>query len=142
MYGYSEDNRVVMSDLIGKLVTGLKIGDGETVMVVEFEGGQSVYECEGDCCSNTWIADIVGVQRLIGHTVLKVEQLDVPEVEDGRTRQEYDQFYGVKLITDGGYVDVVYRNSSNGYYGGWMGKCESGLRLGVELTSVTDDFSA
>lgn len=133
----------VMEDLVGKTVSKVEISSGEEVLVVTHDSGRSVYETEGDCCSQTWIADIVGVANLIGHKVIKVESLEVNCVDDGRTRQEVDSFYGIKLHTTGGYVDIVYRNSSNGYYGGSMNRVkEERLRKSLELRSITEDFSA
>lgn len=76
----------------------------------------------GDCCSQSWFADLVGVEALLGATVLDVEQISMDhfgyDVEDGRGRQECDPAYGFKILTTKGWCDVVFRNSSNGYYGG------------------------
>lgn len=90
------------------------------------EDGQELgvlWETESDCCSETWFADIVGTQALLGATVVKTESIDMAvlgyDVEDGRGRQECDQAYGIKITSTRGWCDVVYRNSSNGYYGGW-----------------------
>jgi hypothetical protein len=77
-----------------------------------------VYETEADCCSETWWADVTGFDALVGGTVLSAEEIALPEPEDDRGRQEYDQAYGLKVTTNKGVCDMVYRNSSNGYYGG------------------------
>ena len=39
---------------------------------------------------------------------------------DERTRQEYDQVYKFMLVTHKGYCDIIFRNSSNGNYGGCL----------------------
>lgn len=86
----------------------------------------------GDCCSETWFADINGPSLVLNKTITKVKQLGVDDyereeiskemssynVDDGRTRQEKDQAYALVIDTDGGTLDIIYRNSSNGYYGG------------------------
>jgi hypothetical protein len=52
--------------------------------------------------------------------VMAAEELPAADApEDGRTRQEFDAIYGVKLTTSQGAPTFVFRNSSNGYYGGW-----------------------
>jgi hypothetical protein len=98
---------------------------------------------EGDYCSESWFADLVGVHNVIGREVISVETIPLPEwvnVEDGRTRQEYDEAYGLRISTDGGTCDVIYRNSSNGYYGGWCGEYVSrGLPTGCK--EITEDLS-
>lgn len=136
------NNNCVMRDLVGKTVTGLSLSFGESLLVVTHNEGSSVYETWGDCCSETWIADIVGVSNLIGQKVLKAEDVDMPDVEDGRSRQEYDLFFGIKLTTTRGYVDIVYRNSSNGYYGGGLSKGDHQSVDEAELRAITEDFSA
>lgn len=135
MYG-----ECVMQNLVGRKVRKLFVSDDQTVLVFKLGRGEALYECEGDCCSYTWVADIVGVDRLLGQTVLKAEWMEVEAVEDGRSRQEEDAFYGIKLTTTGGYVDIVYRNSSNGYYGGWMGRRDTAYT--DKLIEITEDYSA
>lgn len=78
------------------------------------------FPLDSDCCSESWWADIVGTEALINQRVMGIEELEMPDVpeDDKRSRQEYDQAYGYRLKTRVGYVDLVFRNSSNGYYGG------------------------
>jgi len=130
-----------MNELIGKTVTGLRVNEDQSVLAFDHPDGTSTaYVTDGDCCSETWFADITGVPALLGGKVLEVENVDLPSVDDGRTRQEEDQFYGVKLRTDKGMVDIVYRNSSNGYYGGGIGPHKGALPDG--MTQIVDDWRA
>lgn len=141
MNNHSQNN-AVMSSLVGKTIKQVYISRGEDFLVVLHDEGHSLYETYGDCCSETWIADLVGVQNLLGHKVLHVEDVAMEDVEDGRTRQEYDQFFGIKIATTGGYVDIIYRNSSNGYYGGDLSEVrDRGFDLS-EMVEITEDFSA
>lgn len=130
-----------MKELIGKTITALRVNEDQSILAFgHHDGTYTSYETCGDCCSQTWFADITGVPALLGAIVIGVEHMCLPGVEDGRTRQEHDKFYGVKLHTTKGVVDIVYRNSSNGYYGGdilvWPGPPPEGM------TSITDDWSA
>ena len=115
-----QDQKVksVLDNLIGKTVKTLYLSTDQSLFVVLHNEGYSVYETYGDCCSETWIADLVGVYSLLGHTVVSAEDVYLDEIEDDRSRQDVDRLYGVKLISTGGYFDLIYRNSSNGYYGG------------------------
>lgn len=130
-----------MNELIGKTVTGLRVNEDQSVLAFDHPDGTSTsYVTDGDCCSETWFADITGVAALLGGKVLEVETVDLPTVDDKRTRQEEDQFYGVKLRTDKGLADIVYRNSSNGYYGGDIGLHSGALPEGMH--AITDDWQA
>lgn len=132
-----------MKELIGKKVSAAYVGNADEVLLFLTDAGPIAYKTYGDCCSETWFADIVGVSALIGGTVRTVED-SVPDDyndEDGRCRQEYDSVYGHKVVTDKGYVDIVYRNSSNGYYGG---SCDlmSVAPLPEGMVQITDDWKA
>lgn len=136
----SDDQRAANA-LIGKKVNSLLVSKGEEYLVFETDHGDVVWGTDADCCSETWFADILGVNALLGATVADVEIMEnVPEVEDGRCRQESDSFYGMKIKTDRGIVDVIYRNSSNGYYGG-NARLEN-ERPKVELRPINDDWQA
>lgn len=132
-----------MKELVGKRVKALYIDECESTLAFATDAGIVSYETYGDCCSQTWFADIVGVNALIGGVVSSVEDMDLGgyNVDDGRCRQEYDSVYGYKIITDKGYVDIVFRNSSNGYYGG---SCDYTHRLPdlANMKPITDDWRA
>lgn len=105
--------------LLGRTVRQILIEPGEERMRWLCEDGDTLdFIADGDCCSETWFADLIGVESLIGRPITLAEHVDLPEPADGRTRQEYDQAYGFRVCTAKGCCDVVYRNSSNGYYGG------------------------
>src|SRR5277367_3929125 len=136
----------VMEDLVGKTVRAIEVSDDQHWLVIKHDEGQNVYWCEGDCCSTTWVADIVGVDNLLGFKVVKAEDVEVEPVNDGRGREEVDLFYGIKLTTERGYVDIVYRNSSNGYYCGWMGRAKDPPndknKSFNKMIPITEDYSA
>jgi hypothetical protein len=136
-----------MKELINKTISKILVNDDQSILIFETNEGDVIYETDADCCSETWFADITGVDALIGTTVTESEEVKMSEVKDGRTRQEYDSFYGIKLKTDKGYASIVYRNSSNGYYGGDIkfrdNKRESiFVNKPVQLTEITSDWSA
>ena len=132
-----------MNELIGQTIKSIEVNDDESILAFRLSDGEVIaYITEGDCCSETWFADIVGVSALIGGTVKSVDtvDLDTYNVNDGRTRQEKDEAYGVKLTTDRGYASIVYRNSSNGYYGGDVSLYTNALPNG--MVSITSDWEA
>lgn len=54
-------------------------------------------------------------------------------------KYDYLQIYGFKIVTTIGICDIIFRNSSNGYYGGWCFLSKSKIKDGI---LITDDWSA
>jgi hypothetical protein len=158
-----------LQKLVGKKVVGLFVEPGEGSLVFEIPNESIVINTYGDCCSETWFADILGVDALIGHTIVSVEEPEYGDNTDlqwhdddlvsddafyengeknhSRSRQECDQLYGIKITTDAGYTDIVYRNSSNGYYGGNIDRVEvlddeEMNAIKSKWNQITDDWSA
>ena len=105
--------------LIGHRVMELRVSQGEGAIAFLLDNGQTaVWRTEGDCCSESWWADGFSLNALEG-VVEEVHELGLPDPDDGRTRQEVDVAYGFQIVTNRGKAQLVFRNSSNGYYGGW-----------------------
>ena len=131
-----------MNKLIGTKINGISVNDDQSILSFDTDQGEVTYQAWGDCCSESWFADITGVSALLGATVAGVEEvsLDGYNVNDGRCRQEEDSAYGYKITTDKGYADIVFRNSSNGYYGGDIGLIDNRPQNGMK--AITDDWHA
>ena len=109
--------------MVGAQIVALLVeADGQHFLAFAAKDGRVfVWDTTGDCCSESWFADITGIDALKASPIESVEEIEMPKITDNsRTRQEYDVAYGYKIKTGHGYVDIVFRNSSNGYYGGWM----------------------
>lgn len=106
--------------LRGKKITKVEVSD----WIIKFHTKDEVlvFTVEGDCCSESWISDLINIHNMIDGTIYSIEELDTESynVEDGRCRQDYDSVYGITFITEKGKSFLIYRNSSNGYYGGWI----------------------
>lgn len=119
-----------MKELLGVVVHKMSVNEDESVLKFETDQGSKFFVAEGDCCSETWFADILIQNNFTGLRVIEVVDLELPNFvqklieSDGRTRQEYDTVYGyrVKLKDDKTWqwseIEIIFRNSSNGYYGG------------------------
>lgn len=134
--------------LVGHRVLALYVTEGEDILVIvtdrHDEGGPVLLlDTAGDCCSTSWWADVVGVKQLVNATVTAVEgiELDTYDVNDGRTRQDEDIAYGERIHTDRGSCDLIYRNSSNGYYGGWC-KPRWSANVPAGARPITEDWRA
>lgn len=117
---YSEDYEDALRDYYGSIVTKILVADDS--VIIQTSLGSIKVELMADCCSETWVSDAHGMQPVIGRKLQRISSLELKEgynVEDGRGRQDEDEVYGFRITTDGGSCVVAYRNSSNGYYGGW-----------------------
>lgn len=131
-----------MKELIGLKVLRIFVNEGEDQLLFVTDKGNICYTTYSECCSETWFADIIGTDNLIWSIVKDVEMMDLPEIKDGRTRQDEDSFYGVKIKTQAGLTDIIYRNSSNGYYGGYLEKAVLNAKILPDMKEITDDWSA
>lgn len=75
----------------------------------------------GDCCSMSFWHEVLGFSALAG-TVNDVEYTDLGVAPDsnvpGQWDGEYVQAYSLKITTMRGVAEFIFRNDSNGYYGG------------------------
>ena len=114
-----------MNELVGKTIAGVRISADRNKVMFDVHGGPPVtFVAKGDCCSESWIEDF-DHETVIGGTVLRVEEKTVGH--DGLVstkypdnQQEVDKQNFYEIITDKGSATLEMRNSSNGYYGGWM----------------------
>lgn len=101
--------------LIGKVITAVKWAQGgESLEVVTTSGALDFYVA-ADCCSESWI-EHVSIPKLPAQ-IIDVKERDLPTPPDSG-RQGCDQAYSAVLLTDQGELEIEFRNSSNGYYGG------------------------
>lgn len=131
-----------MEELIGKRIIKIFVSQDQSQIVFETNMGQITYDANGDCCSESWFADITGGLALLGATVDEVTEVERENEEayltDGRTRQQSDVVYGYKFKTTKGWADIWFRNSSNGYYGGWLEFDNSPIET-EEMEEITND---
>ena len=129
--------------LVGKKLLKLQISQGEQFLrFITEDGGSLLLIAEGDCCSESWFADVCGIDSLIGSVITDVQIKNLPDPIDARTRQASDSAYGIFLITETGMCDIVFRNSSNGYYCGWCSVTAESACFGLKFRDITEDFSA
>lgn len=144
-----------MKELVGKTIAAVYVGDipynthfgveayKDGRLAFQTDAGLLSYDTWGDCCSESWFADITGVDALIGGivTACDVAPFDGTEIYDGRTRQECDTVYGWILTTNKGRATIAFRNSSNGYYGGACERSNDDVDLSA-MRQIVEDWSA
>ena len=137
----------IKQGIIGKTCKDIYVSsDGEDLLLVFTDYSALVGSTDGDCCSQSWWADITGVKQILGREITNVEEIDMPDPDDNRSRQEIDIAYGYRFTTTHGVADFVFRNSSNGYYGGdcqWsLFDDDEAIGYGDYVRTITEDWSA
>lgn len=97
------------------------------LLTFNFDTGEKLeLYARGDCCSNSWFEQLSGEEALVAGSILhKLELIDnneLPELlaVDSDDRDDHIKYYGLKILSSNGYADIDMRNSSNGYYGGYV----------------------
>ena len=114
--------------LLGKNVLSVELSDCSTFLRFNLDNDDPVlWFSEADCCSDTWIEHVSIPHRWDWDKsplrVSKVEYIEMGDVMP--TRQDRDQLYGVTVHLEdvdrcSEKLHIEFRNSSNGYYGGYM----------------------
>lgn len=93
---------------------------------------------KGDCCSTSWFEGITGTEALFGGIVVSTEEETIDSFNEG---YDYIQVYGVRIVTNKGRAVVEFRNSSNGYYGGWVNNGSREDSVPDGLVPLKDDWN-
>ena len=100
--------------LVGKTIIGLRVKSPFVWLEVE-GGGWIQIEAVGDCCSDAFI----DATRFNGELTLTGKSVEI-SFPSQPTEQEVDEVTAVSFLSDRGYLTIVHRNSSNGYYGNYL----------------------
>lgn len=113
-------NEKPFSDLVGKILTKVEIGDDYCLFYCTSGEVYKMYH-EQDCCEGVSIESVVGDPNdLVGTPILLAEESTSHDKPDDVVPPQwgYDSvtwtFY--KLATIKGYVDIRWLGESNGYY--------------------------
>lgn len=126
--------------LIGERIKSVELSADKDYLVFKAAIEDFIFYADGDCCSSSCFESLDGLDRLIGHKIISVDEINMdripwPEGVDG----DEEKIYGWKLMTEKGYVDITMRNSSNGYYGGSL-MTVSHISSDIKFNTVTEDF--
>lgn len=101
----------MISNLIGKTVTGISTDDDEVIF--RFDGGYLKLYHRQDCCEHVYLEDVCGdLEDLIGSPILMAEE----SITNGDYKYGSYTATFYKFATLKGYVTLLWRGESNGYY--------------------------
>jgi hypothetical protein len=101
------------SALMNRHIVAARMKGKEGVVLVEACGAEIHLDTDADCCSSTWFEGVDGLDNMNDAVITGAEDTFLRDEQGGE-----EKFYSFKITTTKGYVDLPYRNSSNGYYGG------------------------
>lgn len=133
----------MMESLIGTTIYRIWLDvDEQHYLKFWTDKGTFIFYAEGDCCSESWFYAVMGTKNLLGHTVKKVNEITMDDISDTLNRQECDTLYAVNFQTTGGWAGVEFRNSSNGYYGGWLTQLADTFEIPNWMEEIDTDYIA
>lgn len=120
-----------LSPLAGRKLKAIELRDNkERIAFVFQDGGEVSYGVEGDCCSSSWIEHLEAPDDIDGAEIVEFSEAEMDFTAEynaalkARDPNEYDRDCVMKYTstfrTTKGDVVLEYRNSSNGYYGGYL----------------------
>lgn len=113
----SETSSNGLSCLIGKKVLRILFNNEKNSFIIVLENSNpEKFNCEGECCSESWIEHISGLQNLIGHVVTKIQEICIDTDKD--YGEERTLIYRFDIFTEEGICTLEMRNFNNGYYSG------------------------
>ena len=115
MYGFN------IEPMVGKKIISFTQDSDYAIFYLD-DGNRYTYHVDGDCCSSSWIEHATIPPDVEGATILGATQPDLNPHEPVKAENSWEsiQVYHTAFQTDKGEIILEYRNSSNGYYGGWM----------------------
>ena len=131
-------------DPVGKTIDNVFINQDLTAFKFIFADATEIFlNTDADCCSETWVEHINNFEYAVGATIEETKTTDLGYAIP--TRQECDQLYSATIVcTRNEYprrveLDIEFRNSSNGYYGGSI-EWDSNSYGKNEWTELKEDF--
>lgn len=135
----------VLKDLVGRTIITLELGSyydddpGSYLRFTDKDGYQFIYHADGNSCSSSYINDILNVKDFLNNPILNILDRDLEDRNKILGDYDHHTFYGVTIQTLWTPLEIVYRNESNGYYGGHLTKVDE-VKSGIRWVVVTDDM--
>lgn len=105
-----------------EIIIDITVSQDKKYLYLHTNKGKHIYYAEGDCCSNSWIEHIDDPKSFIGSKII-----ETIEMNNGNaiSTEEIDccdviKSYQTCIKTNKGDFHIEYRNSSNGFYGGYL----------------------
>lgn len=115
--------QIMFKDIINKKIETVSLSkDKEKISFIFKDKTSKLYHVEGDCCSNSWIEHLEVPNNIKDAVIIDVQENSLGTIPANYEFNEYNVIkkYSTIFKTSKGDIVLEYRNSSNGYYGGYL----------------------
>ncbi len=142
---YGIDTEDIKEAIVGKIITAIRFD--EQTLIIEFGDEYLSLGVEGDCCSGSYFYDFYCADKIVGKKVEDFVDIDLDPTDlKIHDNDGYDVIavYGYKIICEPNddYYNTSntavfsFRNSSNGYYGGYL---VNGVAYNKSIPEIKED---
>lgn len=107
-----------MNNHTGEIIINISVCPSKERLFLHTNKGKHVYYADGDCCSSSWIEHIDDPISFIDAEIIKIIEMEDPNISE--IGGGFIKYYQTCIKTTKGDFHIEYRNSSNGYYGGYL----------------------
>lgn len=111
-----------LDEIKGKRITEVILQD-EIIILISFDGSDKKLQLEAcaDCCSESWFETLnEPFESMIGKEIKTIEIKEHIKMPTSNRQESDDNCKIAVSYTDGTMFEFVLRNSSNGYYSGYL----------------------
>lgn len=123
-----------IKSLIGLTVLEIELDDSHGELSLKLKDSHNnivhvFFEARAGCCSQSWIETLDGKEDIIGCEISDIIEHDsigfdwdetYKPPHGGINQQRSNVIYNYEIITPKGSCVIDFRNTSNGYYGGYL----------------------
>jgi hypothetical protein len=110
-------------ELQGKTINKISVFGNNEYLRFHLQDGDVDFHAYGDCCSESWIEHFSTPTE--PEVIISFNKVEIPVPHDPQPTvhdhsEEEMKYNFYELTTSKGKYLIEMRNSSNGYYGGWL----------------------
>lgn len=118
-----------IKEMKGKTLGSVELAKDKSSITFQMTDGSTYsFGVEGDCCSHSWIEHLEKPGDVAGAVFLELKEDSMDVTDDdienpmGKDYRAHESLmkYQSHFHTTKGVITLDYRNSSNGYYGGYL----------------------
>lgn len=135
-----------MDKLIGEIIQAVIVfSDYHDHIQFVTHAGPIAYGAFGDCCSSSFFSDIFGVDKILNKKITEVKNIDLEPGEApsrGASEDDNEAIYGIRIFAGDDACTIIFRNHSNGYYGGYIMDSQPMVSTETKQWDIKKDWSA
>lgn len=106
----------IIKALLNQVFTEVYIINDDELIFHREDGYDVVFYHDQDCCECVWIEEVCGDLSFLANTPILMAEEYIHEQQQDEKWHDYYTYTFYKFATIKGYVTVMWRGESNGYY--------------------------